>query len=129
MTTTTASKFLYNIWTPEQQDLAGEVYFAFTTTFESDEYLTAEQLINKLICEDDEVRWSIEGDDGHPRAADGGWFVEVECDGDENECYELTVFRTENEVEYDPSSMTLEEVKAIYAELEEDWTYVFLSHP
>ena len=116
MTTATATKFLYTIISPYQEDLGG--VNAFQTTYESDEFLTGEEILNKLIHEDDEVRWFIVGED-RPLAADGGWFVEVECDGDENECYELSIFRTENEVEYDPSSMTLEEVKAIYAELED----------
>ena len=117
MTTATTTKFLYNIWTPNHEGLDEMDGFAFTTTYESDEYLTAEQLISKLLHEDDEVRWSIEGE-GHPCAADGGWCVELETEG---ECYELTTFTPgESSKEIDPSSMTLEEVKAIYAELE-DW--------
>lgn len=110
MTTATATKFIYTIYTPMLDEVEG----AFTTTFETDEYITAADLIERTAGNN--MNWTFMKEGEFPLAADGGWCVELETEG---ECYEITNFQTENEEEYDPSSMSLEEVKALYAELED----------
>jgi len=112
MTTATATKFIYTIYTPMLEYVDND---AFTTTYETDEYITAADLID--LPADENIKWTRIRHGEFPLAADGGWFVELETEG---EGYELTPFQLENEQKYDPSSMTLEEVKAIYAELAEE---------